>query len=435
MSASGFSSRIEHRWNVRTDDSAAGEKSSYANAFRCVPDALFYREVWPRISRAVEGPLGAVVTTNGGEEIHTDRNGEAKALFFWDRLSPKTDQSSCWVRVIQIPIGGSLAIARKDWEIMVRHLYGDPNRPILVARLDNAVHEAPYAYPAAGTSMAWKTLASPGAAKVNEFSMEDSGGKQGFNMNAGTDYTLHVNNNMTEQVAVNESISVDVENTSAIVADQKATIGATWTKKVAADTTVNVAADRTLSIGAVETVTVSGSVAEKVVGTDSETVGASYMALAGMNVSRSCKGNQSLTVGGALITAAGVGVGLAVGGAKTEMVGGAKIVAAGGGISEGVGGNASLTVGGVIINAAGGGCSHSSKGAAKISVGGVSLLAGGKRIQVQAKSITITVGAAAAMLGGGGIMALTAGSASFVGMVTVNASGALKIKGAPNLPG
>ncbi|MGC4070371.1 MAG: hypothetical protein QM784_38045 [Polyangiaceae bacterium] len=308
-----------------------------------------------------------------------------------------------------------------------------------MARLDNAVHEAPYAYPAAGTSMAWKTLASPGAAKVNEFSMEDSGGKQGFNMNAGTDYTLHVNNNMTEQVAVNEFISVDVENTSAIVADSESHDRCEFSGRRRSPQTrpsTSLQIFRTLSIGAVETVTVSGSVAEKVVGTDSETVGASYMALAGMNVSRSCKGNQSLTVGGALITAAGVGVGLAVGGAKTEMVGGAKIVAAGGGISEGVRGNASLTVGGVIINAAGGGCSHSSKGAAKISVGGVSLLAGGKTIEVQAKSITITVGAAAAMLGGGGDHGANGGERLFRWHGDSQCLGGLeRSRAPPNLPG
>jgi type VI secretion system secreted protein VgrG len=424
---------VSHRWLVRREGTRTSDEPSYSNAFRCVPQVPFYRQFRSQLSRTVEGPVGAIVTTRASEEIQTEKYGEAKACFFWDRLSPHTDESSCWLRVIQIPIGGSLAIARKDWEILVRHLYGDPNRPLLMARLDNAGHPAPYVYPAAGTGMAWKTQASPGAEKINEFAMEDASGRQGFSMNAGTDYTCQVNNNMTEQVVVNEEVSVDVDHTISVTADQKKTIGATWTKTVSKDTEVNVSADRSLSVGAAETVTVSGSLAEMVVGSDTETVGASYMALAGMNVSRSSIGNQSLTVGGVLITAAGKGVSVAVGGAKSETIGGAKLVAAGAGISESVVGNFAMTVGGVIANAAGGNCTSSTKADSKVKVGGVSVLAGGKEVQVHAKTITIEVGAAA-VFGAGGML-LTPASGSFVGMVTIKASGALKIVGAPNLPG
>lgn len=426
---------VSHRWVLRSDGTQATDDGSYSNAFRSVPFVDYYRQVAERLPRTVEGPVGAVVTTQGGEEIYTEQFGEAKARFFWDRLNPLTDEASCWVRVIQIPIGGSLAVARRDWEILLRHLHGDPNRPILVSRMDNAGHPAPYAYPAAGTGLAWKTLASPGAAKINEFSMEDAAGKQGFNMTAGTDYSCEVNNNKTEKVTVNEEAKTDVDHTSTVTADQKTTIGATWTKTVSADAGVTVNADRTLSVGAAETVTVSGNLSEKVIGSDTETVGATYMALAGMNVSRTSKGSQSLTVGGALITAAGLSVSVAVGGSKQETIGGAKILAAGGTITESVVGGFSMIVGGVIVNAAGGNCIASSTAASTVKIGGVGLISGGKQVQVSAKKITIEVGAAAALLGGGGIMALTAGSASFVGMVTIKASGKLKIKGAPNLPG
>lgn len=425
---------VSHRWVLRPEPGRARDESSYSNQFRCVPWADFYREVWPTLSRTVEGPLGAVVTTQG-EEIQTDAYGEATVRFFWDRLNPPTDVASCWLRVIQLPIGGSLAVARKQWEILSRHLYGDPNRPILVARLDNANHPAPYAYPGAGTAMAWKTLASPGAAKLNEFSMEDSGGGQGFNMTAGTDYTCLINNELSETVGVNEEVCIDVEHDTTVGADQKTSIGTAWTKSVSKDAQMSVTSDRTLKIGSAETVTVSGSLSQSITGKDSEMVGANHMALAGMNVSKTSIGSQSLTVGGAYITAAGLGVSQAVGGMKTEMVGGAKIVAAGGGISESVLGAYSNVVGGVLLQTAGGDYTSTTSSASSVKVGGAVITAGSDQVQLSAKKITIQVGGAAALVGGGGVLALTAGSASFVGMVTIKASGTLKIKGAPNLPG
>lgn len=430
-----YLTEVVHQWVVRRDADHALENATYSNRFRVVPHTGSYRQFATRLPKTVEGPVSALITNQGNEEIVTEQQGEATARFAWDEDPPKADDATCWVRVIQIPIGGSLAVARNEWEVLVRHLYGDPNRPVLVSRVDNAGHVSPYGYPKASSGMAWKTFASPGAAKVNEFSMEDSGGCQGFSMTAGTDYMCQVNNNMTETVAVNEKITVDVDHSTTVDANHKEKIGTMWTKTVSGNTAVTVNADRKFTVGAAETVTVSGSLTEKVVGKDSEVVGASHMTLAAMSVSRSAKGTHSLSVGGALITAAGLSVSQAVGGSSSETIGGAKLVAAGGSITESVVGGFSMTVGGVIVNAAAGNCSSSSTGANKVKVGGVGLICGGKQVQILAKKITIEVGAAAALLGAGGIMALTPASASFVGMVSIKASGALKIKGMPNLPG
>jgi type VI secretion system secreted protein VgrG len=94
-----------------------------------------------------------------------------------------------------------------------------------------------------------------------------------------------------------------------------------------------------------------------------------------------------------------------------------------------------VTVGGACVNNASGNRGGSAKNKTSISVGGAMVISGGSKVQVHAKTITIKAGAAGNFLGGGGIMTLTPGSGSFVGMVTVDASGKLKIIGAPNLPG
>jgi type VI secretion system secreted protein VgrG len=54
---------------------------------------------------------------------------------------------------------------------------------------------------------------------------------------------------------------------------------------------------------------------------------------------------------------------------------------------------------------------------------------------MKAKKIGIRVAGAVNLLGGGGIINLTPGSAAFVGMVTLDASGKIKISGNPNLIG
>ncbi len=427
---------VEHRFVVRPiEHREAAQGGSYENRVQFALLQEFYRTLPFAWMSMVPGPLVALVSAPAGEEIHTDDLGRTKLHFFWDRLNPADDTASLWIRVIQLPLGGSLAVARTGWEMLVRHLYGDPNRPVAVGRMDNGSHTAPYAYPAAASSMAWKTLASPGAARHNEFSMEDSGGRMGLSVTSGYDYSCQVNNNKTEDVAVNDQLTTDVDSASTVTADQTTKIGAAWIKTVSADSSVAVKADRKLVVGAAELITVGGALTEKITGADTEVVGASNMGLAGMSVSRTSLGSQSLTVGGALVTAAGLSVSTAVAGSKSVTVGGVKLAAAGADVTESVIGSLTMAVGGVLVQAAGGNSIGSGKSKNDLKVGGVALLSGGSQVQIKAKTISIQAGAIVNVLGGGGIMTLTPGSGSFIGTATVKASGAVKLKGAPHLPG
>ena len=411
------------------------ETRAYDNSFVCSPMAQPYRP-----PRAAPRPVAAgsdcvVVTGPSGEEIHTDKLGRMTGKFFWDRVGKNDETSSRWMRVVQLPIGGSMALARVKWEMVVRYLYGDPDRPIAIARVDNGVHAAPYAYPKAASAMALKTLTSPGGGKHNEFSMEDGGGGMKFAMTAAKDYVEQVNHDKTQTIGVNEKLHIGVDCQAMVDGSQKISIGAMQTKSVGSDAGVQISGNRTKSVGAAEMVTVTGMESEKIGGSDTETVGACRITAATMGISRTSKGSHSLTVGGAMIEAAALGCSVAVVGAKSETVGAAKLVLSGGAISETVIGALSLTVGGVLLNNAAGKVQSSTKGAASIDVGGVAMINAGDQLQIKAKTIKISVGGALNMLGGGGILNMTPGSASFVGLVTLKGSNGVSISGAPNLVG
>ena len=85
-----------------------------------------------------------------GEEIYTDEHGRIKVHFHWDRNNGYDQKSSCWVRVSQAVAGsqwGSVSIPRVGEEVMIAYEAGLPDRPIVIGRLYNGQHPAPYPLP------------------------------------------------------------------------------------------------------------------------------------------------------------------------------------------------------------------------------------------------------------------------------------------------
>ncbi len=423
---------VTHEMVARPTD--GGGRSAYVNHFTVIPHATTFRVPRTAPRPRLRGAHSAVVTGPGGE-IHTDKFGRMKGKFFWDRVGKDDDTSSMWMRVVQLPIGGSMALARMTWEMSIAYFDGDPDRPIAVSRLYNAEKTSPYGYPGAKTRMSLQTMSSPASGKSNEIRMEDGGGGQEFFLNASKDYDGQTNNNKTEKVGVDETIDVGVDEEITIGSNQTISIGANQTTTIGADQGIQITADRTVSIGASETVTVSGNISQIIKGSDTETTGGSHTTLAALGIDRTATSSYSLTVGGSMISAAGMGVSLAVAGAKSETIGGAKIFASGKSVTESIVGAYAATVGGVCVHAAAGNRVGGTKGVAAITVGGLASMTAAGKVSIQGKKISILVGGVANFLGGGGVLTLTPASASFGPLVTLDASGSIKISGNPNLVG
>ena len=88
----------------------------------------------------VIGPQTAVVTGPAGHEIFANEYGQVKVLFRWDRHSKSNENSSCWIRVASSWAGanwGEVMLPRIGQEVVVEHLHGDADLPLITGRVNN----------------------------------------------------------------------------------------------------------------------------------------------------------------------------------------------------------------------------------------------------------------------------------------------------------
>jgi len=84
----------------------------------------------------------AIVVGPAGEELYTDELNRIKIQYAWDRQHGGDEKSSCWIRVAQSYTGhgyGGVHIPRVGEEVLVDHIGGDCDRPVVIARLYNSV--------------------------------------------------------------------------------------------------------------------------------------------------------------------------------------------------------------------------------------------------------------------------------------------------------
>ncbi|AXF13005.1 MULTISPECIES: type VI secretion system Vgr family protein [Paraburkholderia] len=82
----------------------------------------------------------AIVVGPSGEEVFTDELNRIKVQFIWDRLNGGDERASCWVRAAQSDTGsgyGGVHMPRIGEEVLIDHIGGDCDRPVVVSRLYN----------------------------------------------------------------------------------------------------------------------------------------------------------------------------------------------------------------------------------------------------------------------------------------------------------
>ncbi|MFM0737749.1 type VI secretion system tip protein TssI/VgrG [Paraburkholderia xenovorans] len=134
----------------------AGARASHTGADLRVPHADgsegFYRVAIEaqRTTVAYRSPLehekpqmhleSALVVGPKGEEVYTDELNRIKVQFIWDRLNEGDERASCWVRAAQADTGdgyGGVHMPRVGEEVLIDHIGGDCDRPVVVSRLYN----------------------------------------------------------------------------------------------------------------------------------------------------------------------------------------------------------------------------------------------------------------------------------------------------------
>ncbi|APR86859.1 VgrG protein [Minicystis rosea] len=308
-------------------------------------------------ARVVPGVSTAVTTGPSGQEIHSDKHGRVKAQYMWDRLGAADETSSLWMRTSQLALGGSMLLPRVGWEVGIRHVEGDPDVPVVMNRLYNAVKPPPYPLPAGKARGALQTATTPGGGSSNEFRMDDTKGKEEFMINASKDMTIDVVNNTTEAIGNNETVSIGANQKFNVTNSYSETVGADQTVKVGGNQTVHVetffvdecGGNHTHAVGGNRDLKVGGDHRRQVDGGAQLSVGSLGVDLVVGSVNETVGGDMKRNVGTAVAEITTGDRSIVVGGSRTESTAAAKAVISIGGRGVEIGASMMEKVAGAII--------------------------------------------------------------------------------------
>jgi type VI secretion system secreted protein VgrG len=193
---------------------------------------------------SVVGVQTAQIVGPAGEEIHTDEFGRVRVQFPWDRQGKFDDHSSCWVRVSQGWAGtgfGMLVLPRIGQEVLIGFLHGDPDQPVVVGRVFNAIEDVPYKLPDHKTRSTWKSDSSIGHQGFNEIMFEDLEGKELVFMQAEKD--------LRKLVKHDETITVGNDRQKWVLKNELETTGENRTEVTGVNRTEITDGNRTTIIG------------------------------------------------------------------------------------------------------------------------------------------------------------------------------------------
>jgi type VI secretion system secreted protein VgrG len=225
--------------HVRSDEFESGGKGGgdfYSCSFTAIPATVHYRA--PRLTPKplIQGPQTAIVVGPKGEEIYTDKYGRIKVQFHWDRYGKADENSSCWIRVSQSAWAGkkwgAMYIPRIGQEVIVEHLEGDPDLPIVTGRVYNADCMPPYDLPANKTMTTLKSSSSKGGAGFNEIRFEDGKGKEQVFIHAERNQDVRVKANSFETIGNNRHLVVQKDQFENIKGDKHQEVTGEHNQKV-----------------------------------------------------------------------------------------------------------------------------------------------------------------------------------------------------------
>lgn len=142
-----LATRVEHA--LRMD--AEGGESTYENRFTAIPAARMPRPVRATPIPRIHGLVHAVVQTDAagtiGKYAKIDTDGRYWVKFRFDPSANDENQAtSCPVRMIQSSAGAGYGVhfpLRPGVEVLVAFIGGDPDRPVIVGAVPNAITPSP----------------------------------------------------------------------------------------------------------------------------------------------------------------------------------------------------------------------------------------------------------------------------------------------------
>ncbi|RQH01680.1 type VI secretion system Vgr family protein [Paraburkholderia dinghuensis] len=132
----------------------------------------------------------AMVVGPKGEEVYTDALNRIKVRFIWERINPGDQNASCWVRVAQSDTGGGYGgvhVPRVGEEVIIGHIGGDCDRPIVLHRVFNGAVQPQWH--SNGILSGYRTKEYSGAG-FNELALDDATGQNRVRLMSSTGNSL-----------------------------------------------------------------------------------------------------------------------------------------------------------------------------------------------------------------------------------------------------
>ncbi len=214
---------------IRIDDGTAFEgdaprKPGRRYLCRCVPAAT------PHYARPVERPRlpgaeSAFVVGDGTEgSVDVDEFGRVKLELPWDRRDLRGGNPTRWVRVSQGWAGanrGMVTLPRIGDEVLVAYLGGDPDEPVVVGRVHNALARTPLDLPDPDRTVSLWRSRTIGGDGYNEILMDDAPGKERLWLRAEREHRLQVNQGSTVNVDGDAAVTVGGDASVRVANDLK----------------------------------------------------------------------------------------------------------------------------------------------------------------------------------------------------------------------
>ncbi|CAM2064653.1 Type VI secretion system tip protein VgrG [Sulfidibacter corallicola] len=181
------------------------QQGDYHVTFEALPISEPYRP--PRLTGLrphISGVQTATVTGPQNRKVYHDELGRCKIHFHWDRLNPKSEQASMWVRVSEGYAGpkyGTQFIPRVGHEVLVSFVDGNPDHPVVTGRVYNSQNKPPLG-PGKRFQNIIKTI------KDNHLLFDDSDGNELLELRAQCNMNTLVLNDSTETVGARKVVTV-----------------------------------------------------------------------------------------------------------------------------------------------------------------------------------------------------------------------------------
>ncbi|WP_415919681.1 type VI secretion system Vgr family protein [Tateyamaria sp. SN6-1] len=323
--------KATHRFRTQAYGSgnADGDEAPYSGEYVLMPDDTPYRPDRRTAGPRVQGPETAVVVGEG--EIDCDEHGRILCRFHWDLDAAHTMR----VRVGQNWASkgwGGMVIPRIGMEVIVEHLRGDPDKPIVTGCVYNGANQAPYPLPEHKTKSVFRSD-SHQSDGFNELTFEDATGAEKIYLHAEKDHELHIENNRAKRVDRNQSESVGNNKSIEVGNNHHEIIGGNMTLMVgpnklqsavtgAFSKFSNKISDLTGKLGLPDFLNMGeGNLIVAVAKNKAETVMVSSTEVVGAAKSTTVGGGYQVTVGGVKNESVAVGSWEEVGQSKVVVVG------------------------------------------------------------------------------------------------------------------